>query len=401
MRILFLSRWYPYPPDNGSKLRIFNLLRALSRRHKISLLSFREADDVTDEPDVERMREVCTAVRAVPYRRFRPGSAKSMVGLLSPRPRSLVDTYSPKMLAAVMDEYQRNGCDVLIASQLDMVPYALALPKVPSILEEVELAVYRDAMHRSGNIRSRLRAGVTWLKLSAYLRRVLPRFVACTVVSDVERAHLQQVVPGYPNVTVVPNAVDTSQYDHDYGLPQPNTLVFTGALTYSANHDAMRYFLEEVFPIVARAIPEVSLRITGKYDGVDLTSLPSRSGVELTGYLPDIRPLVAQSWASVVPLRVGGGTRLKILESMALGTPVVSTSKGAEGLGVTSGQDILIADDAKEFSVLLESLLHSPALRCRLSEAARRLVRTRYDWEVVARGINDLIEQNARSECVR
>ncbi|HEB65696.1 MAG TPA: glycosyltransferase, partial [Chloroflexi bacterium] len=146
---------------------------------------------------------------------------------------------------------------------------------------------------------------------------------------------------------------------------------------------AMAYFLRDIYPLVRALRPQVRLRITGKTDGVPVERLPLDEDVTLTGYVDDIRPVVARSWITVVPLRVGGGTRLKILESLALGTPVVSTSKGAEGLALEDGKHLLIADTPQAFSQAVVRLLEDPHLRARLGEAGRERVRQLYDWKQI------------------
>ena len=176
---------------------------------------------------------------------------------------------------------------------------------------------------------------------------------------------------------------------------EPNTLVFNGSLTYHANYDAMRYFLAEVFPLIQQQEPGVSLTITGPTSGVDLSGLRLNDGVRLSGYLDDIRPLLASASACVVPIRSGGGTRLKILEAMALGTPVVSTSKGAEGLEVTPGKQILVADEPAEFAAQVICLLRAPALREQLRTRARRLVEQQYDWREIGQRFANLVEETA------
>jgi glycosyltransferase involved in cell wall biosynthesis len=195
---------------------------------------------------------------------------------------------------------------------------------------------------------------------------------------------------------VVPNGVDLDRYKGDFSAPEPGTLVFPGALTYSANFDAMAFFLHQIFPLVKARQPEVVLRITGRTNGVPLHGLPLNESVILTGYLDDMRPTVAQSWACVVPLRVGGGTRLKILEAMALGTPVVSTSKGAEGLEVTPGEDILIANEPTEFADTVLRLLDDPARRAKLAANGQRLVRERYGWDQIGKKLDQLLHQVVR-----
>ncbi|HEY3111115.1 MAG TPA: glycosyltransferase family 4 protein [Chloroflexota bacterium] len=393
MRILFLSRWLPYPPDNGSKLRILGLLTELAREHEISLVSFAGPTERLDDDGRRALAACCASVEVVTYPGYRAGSARAVAALLSPRPRSLVDARSPALLAAAAAA--ARGCDLIVASQLDMVPYALALPGPPALFEELELSQYLDPARRAAGLPARVRPMLTALKLGAYLRRALPRFAACTVVSERERQNLRQLVPGYSRVSVIPNALDLSRYQGSFGQPEPNSLVFPGALTYDANRDAAEYFLGSVLPLVATAEPAVALRITGSTAGVDLSTLPRHPAARYTGYVPDIRPVVAQSWASVVPLRLGGGTRLKILESMALGTPVVATSKGAEGLEATDGQNILIADDPAAFADKLVALLRSPELRERLAAGGRRLVEARYDWRAVGRDLRALVGATA------
>jgi glycosyltransferase involved in cell wall biosynthesis len=392
MRILLLSRWLPYPPDNGSKIRIFNILEQLARQHEVSLISFAASTDRFDQDSLRALRQHCVRVRTVPFQPYRPTSARALLGLLSPQPRSLVDSDSAEMRRAVAEEVGRHGCDLVVASQIDMVPYAMAIPGVPAVFEEVELSLRRVDPRARLTPAARARQQLTWLKLGAYLRRVLPRFAACTVVSEQERQNLRELVPGYSRVSVIPNALDLSRYQGAFGSPEPNSLVFAGALTYDANRDAADYFLGSVLPLVAAAEPAVALRITGGTTGVDLSTLPHHPAAQFTGYVPDIRPVVAQSWASVVPLRLGGGTRLKILESMALGTPVVATSKGAEGLDATDGEDILIADDPAGFAEKVVALLRSPALRQRLAAGGHRLVEARYDWRAVGRDLRALVD---------
>jgi glycosyltransferase involved in cell wall biosynthesis len=394
LRILFLSRWFPYPPDNGSKIRIFNILRHLSAAHDVSLVSFADDPASVEDAALSALRRFCSGVRVVPYRAFRPSSARALVGLFASAPRFLIDTYSQEMQAAADARLAQGSVDLLVASQLDMVPYAVAGPAVPALLEELELSLHRDAA-QVGSVASRPRRILTWLKLRSYLRRVLPRFAACTVASERERLNLRAAVPSYRRAEVVPNAVDLGHYDGDFGPPRPNVLAFAGSLTYHANYDAIRSFLGAAYPAIARSIPGVELRVTGSHAGVDLNALPGAPGVTFTGRVPDVRPVVAGAWASVVPLRVGGGTRLKILESMALGTPVVSTSKGAEGLDVTHGENILIADRPDDFAAQVVALLRSPELRARLAAGGRRLVASRYDWNAVGAGLSALVQRVA------
>ncbi len=388
MNILFLSSWYPFPPDNGSKIRVYNLLRALGRRHRVTVLTFADADQ---EPDPSGCPDWCRIAGIVPRTVFVPRRARALAGFLSPAPRSIVDTYNRAMAQQVRREMSQDRYDLVIASEWGTAVY-VPQARVPAIFEDVELGIFRDACASAPGRAAQVRRWLTWEKLRRYTRRLARRFDACTVVSKQEKAHLLRAVPDSQHIEIVPNGVAVQDLLVDGISPDRNVLVFSGALTYSANYDAVHFFLSEVWQQIKSAQPEVSLKITGRTNGVDLRHLPLSDGAVLTGYVPDIRPVVAGSWGCIVPLRIGGGTRLKILEAMALGTPVITTSKGAEGLDVTHDANILIADEPGEFAAQTIRLLRDPVLRTRLAERGRLLVRDKYDWRVIGERFNRFIE---------
>lgn len=395
MNILFLSRWFPYPADNGSKLRISNLIRQLSVEHQVFLVSFRPPERVIDGQAERLALTDCAAVQTAPYLGYQSGSLKALAGLFAPRPRSLVASHSPEFAALTAHAVREHRPELVVASELDMLPYARAQHDAPILLDDLEVAVYRDALRGARSLKARVRATLTWAKLGAYLRRELPHVAACTVVSEQERDNLRVIAPAYDRVSVVPNAVDVASYAGAYAPPQPDTLVFSGSLSYAPNYDGLRWFLQEVLPRVQQNVSNVRLRVTGSTQGIDLAGLPSNSAVEYTGYVDDVRPVIAESWAAVVPLWQGAGTRLKILEAMALGTPVVSTSKGAEGLAATPGTEILVQDAPEAFARGVVDLLRSPARRKQLAAAGIDLVRARYDWQVVGADVRALAHSAA------
>ncbi len=391
MRILFLSLWFPFPPDNGSKMRIYNLLRALAQRHAVTLLSFVGQGEPI-QPD--GLKGICEAVRTVPWRPYQPTRWKALLGLFSPRPRFLVDTDSPAMRRLLQEELARQDYDVIIGSQIGAAAYVGQVRGRAKVFEEVEVGGYPSRLQASQGLR-RLRHALTWAKHRRYLRRLIARFDACTVVSEVEKRWLVEIGINPDHIALVPNGVDLGWYSEVEPIPQPDTLIFNGALTYFANYQAMAYFLEQIYPLIRAGHPQVRLAITGRTEGVALAGLRADESVTFTGYVPDIRPLVAGSSVCIVPLLEGGGTRLKILEAMALGTPVVATSKGAEGLGATPGEHILIADDPAEFARHTLALLRDAQWRARLAAQARAFVQARYDWEPIGRQFTALVEQVA------
>jgi glycosyltransferase involved in cell wall biosynthesis len=386
VRILFLSRWYPYPPDNGSKIRVFGLLRGLSEHHDVTLISFRDPSETMAPPPIGGPGDVQTCE----YREYRAGSVRALAGLFSPTPRYLIDTYSDEMHRLIADATRRTKYDLVIASQLAMAAYHRAFSGLPAVFEEVELGTYWPGDDSGGSIAHQLRRRMTWTKHRQYIARLLERFTCCTVASEAERRLLAAAAPGYAPVHVVPNSVDTG--DTAAVTRAPNALIFTGSLRYAPNRDAMTWFLRDVLPGVKSRKPDVHVTITGEPGPVPFEF---RSGVTLAGHVADVRTLLAASTISLAPLRLGGGTRLKILEAMAVRTPVVATSKAAEGLDVRHEEHLLIADTPRAFADAVCRLLDDPGGAARMAERAFRLCRERYDARVVASALVRLAESAA------
>ena len=390
MRILFLSRWFPYPPNNGSKLRIFNLLRGLASDHDVTLLSFSQ-EPVVEIP--EPLSQLCNEVVAIPWKQFEPNSKQALTGFFKMKPRSVLYTFSAEMAQAIEKRVTQQSYDVVVATQIDMAVYHPYFHGVPAILEELEIATLYERFLNAQSLKSWLRAGLTWTKHRRYVDAVLAHFHACTVVSEQEQAILARTVPRYAGVRVVPNGVDLAGYNHIIHEPQPETLIFTGSFSYYPNYEAMTWFLGQVYPYVQRQLPDVHLTITGNHQD---RALPTAQNVTRTGFVDDIAAYIARSWVSIVPIHTGGGTRLKILEAMALRTPVVATTKGAEGLDVEHGTHLLVADTPEEFANCVSRLHTEPALRAQIAENAYALVQRTYDWAVIHPQFLKLIHSIAR-----
>lgn len=388
MRILFLSRWFPVPANNGSKLRIYNLLRGLAKQHEITLLSF------ADQPKVDlsssALRAICSDIQVVPYKPFEPLKLEAVLNLFSRYPRSVVSTFSHPMRAQIEKNLRTRKFDLIIASQIDMMIYSAYFDRVPALLEELELGTSFQHWKQACNPWYRLRHYMTWIKQKRYLAEQMPRFRACTVVSEQERHLLSHTLSTYSAVQVVPNGIDLASYQNVARNVRSSSLIFTGSFHYRANYDAMCWFVSQVYPMIRSQIPNVHLTITGDHANLPL---PSKEGITLTGFVDDVRPLIASSCASLAPIWQGGGTRLKILEAMALRTPVVATSKGAEGLDARHNEHLLIADSPEDLANETLRLLREPSLRERLAENAYQLVRDRYDWKVILPQFLSLVER--------
>ncbi len=392
MKVLFLSRWYPAPANNGSKIRISSLLRGLCERHEVTLLSFSSPERDRHLP---RIVEGPTEVRTCPFREYNPRSLRSLGGLFSVTPRHLVDTYSRSMEQLIREADHRTRFDVVIASQMGMASYAREFLGIPAIFEEVELAAYQPR-HQAGLTprRAEARQRLTWLKYGWYLNRLLRRFRLCTVTSEAERALVRAVAPQYQAVYVVPNPIDCPEPGREARAPLYGSLVFTGSLQFAPNHDAMMWFTRDIFPIIKAEIPEACLTITGDPGAA---VLPAGPDIRMTGELPSVRPVLRTAAVSIVPIRQGGGTRLKILEAMACFAPVVTTTKGAEGLEVRHGEHVLVADTPRQFAEACIQLSRCPGLAGALARNAYALVRSRYDVTAVVPHFLQLVETAAGS----
>lgn len=394
MRLLYITTWFPYPIDIGYKHRVYHLLRSLGRRHEVTLLSFAFGPIL---PDPDHLRQTCChRVEIVPHSPFHHGLAWKLRFFLLQPAASWPVVEMTRRGQSLLDQ---TRFDAVIASTTVTSAYALQSNGCARILEEHNSLSHwaKDRFDSQTTFAARAQAWISWQKVRRYEARLYPRFDLCTAVSENDRLAMLDAFPGRRGpVETVPNGVDCDHNRPGLASPAPDSLVFSGALTYSANYDAMRFFLADILPLLRQKAPALRLTITGSYDGADLGGLLIDNSVRLSGYVEDVRPLVAGASVCIVPLRHGGGTRLKILEAMALGTPVVSTSKGAEGLEVRSGEHLLLADTPATFAEATLRLLRDEALRQHLRQNARRLVEDLYDWKAIGDRFCTLVENTSR-----
>ena len=392
-KVLFLSSWFPYPPDNGSRTRAYHLLRALAAEHQVSLVALTDENHIPAH--VEAIRPFVHEIQTYPRPRYQPRRARALAAFLSNRPRYLVDTFDPALAKLIQHTASSQPFDLIFAGQLSLAVYAARVAHPFKVFDEVETGMFAD--HRSGGI-ARVRHDLTWWKYARFLRSLAAHFRALTVVSMQEKRTLQEISIPADKIYLIPNGVDCENRLAPNESFAPNTLIYPGAVTYSANLDAMRYFVREILPHVRAVEPRVRLHITGHAEQVAINELSVDNAVSFTGYVKDIRPYIRASAICIVPLRVGGGTRLKILEAMMLGTPVVSTSKGAEGLDVRDGEHLLLADTPIEFADATLRLFRDVELRQRIACAAQEYVCATYDWKTIGDRLNQvLLEMTTRA----
>lgn len=399
MHILFLSAWHPWPPDNGSRIRVNQLLRALAARHEVSLLTFA---GVPEAPDADGLVDLGLCRRAVVVNRpaFHATRIGRWTGMLSPMPSHLFANQSRQMAQTADALLAPIPADLVIASTTAVAQLASRLPAPRRVLEEHNFLgrMMRDQVDAAPTPFARARAWATWRKDIAWERRLFRRFNLVTMVSEADRDAVRSMGCASTRIEVVPNGVDAAACaavrtaSISQVTPTADTVIYPGALTYSANLDAVTWFARKVWPRLLRSRPQARFLVTGSTAGVDIAALTAVPGLSFTGYLPDVRPTLASAQVCVIPLRQGGGSRLKVLEAMALGVPVLSTTKGVEGLDLEPGRHCLVADDPETFAAQLERLLADPALSRRLAAAALAEVVPRYDWPPIAGRFVDLVE---------
>jgi sugar transferase (PEP-CTERM/EpsH1 system associated) len=386
MRILWLSAGLLLPLDKGGKLRTWHLMRHLARRHEIEFLGFADPDQPA--ADMKGMHEVCSALHVVRRRTAQKGTlsfvADATAHVLRRDPYAVGAYRSAEYQAKIRALVNRGGFDLVLS---DFLPPMVNLPEVmplPLVLftHNVESEIWRRHAETATGPR-RLLLASQWRRMLRFERHAVSRADLVLAVSDADRRTLRDLYgPLRQPVHVVPTGVDTAYFAPRQVDVRPRHLVFTGSMDGLPNEDAMLFFVREVLPRIRQVEPETTLSIVGRRPTPAVTRLASEA-IEVTGDVEDVRPYVAEAAVYVVPLRVGGGTRLKIFEAMAMGKAIVSTAVGAEGLPVSAGLHLLLADEPEAFARGVVRLLQNRTERARLGDAARHLVVEQYDWSAV------------------
>jgi len=284
MKILFLSTWFPYPPNQGSKIRAYYLLRALAASHEVTLVSFEDAD--LQPAWRQHIGALCSRVITLPRQPFAAGPLRTLLGLFSPLPSAVVGMYSSEMDALVRTTAQECKPDAVVALTFVTAPYAAQLPVNLKVLDldNYMARMLHDRIPMAASRRERLRRWMAYRKFLSYERRLYPRFDLCLAVTEDDRRQVIAELGLRPDqVIVTPNGVDTGNNRPGLARAEPDVLVYSGAITYSANYDAVEYFVQQIYPLILEETPGARLRVTGRTDGVDLSALTQTGCVEFTG----------------------------------------------------------------------------------------------------------------------
>ena len=410
LKILCVSQMPASPPRFGAQARMHGLMTELARRHDLSAVML-----VDDEFDIEECRRAmqayCRAVELVPNPYGRDGLAKRMLQL-----RSLVSTRSFERLRVTVPAMQHALDRVLRATRFDVVNLEFTFlgrcdlrqappgERPPALIVDshnIDYDLARQYARAGGNLVRRLYAAANWRKLRREELGTYRDADGVYLCSGADEQRLLEQV-SMARTVVIPNAADVAYYQPRPTDPAPDgrTVVFFGLLSYQPNVDGVIHFVQDIWPRIAAANPQARCKIIGGSPPPSLTELAGPR-IEFTGFVPDLRPHLAEAAVVVVPLRLGGGTRLKIVEAMAMGKAIVSTTLGAEGIEAAPGRDLLIEDQPEAFANAVNRLLAEPGVAARIGQSARQLAERRYAWSAAAQTLErfyrQVLERSSRS----
>ena len=400
LKILWLKTGPLHPLDTGGKIRTFNMLRALRRENAVTYLSL--CPPAVAEKDRQAAAEYSHSQIWIPWRETRKSSARFGLELAANQFASnlpfVIQKYRSARMAAAIHELDAAGfCDLVICDFLTP-SVNLIWPgrrlKTPTLLfqHNVESLIWRRLHDNATGLKKFYLRG-QWQRMKKFEHETCARFDGVVGVSD-EDCEIMRKDFGLTNVLgSVPTGVDCDYFAESKWPRQEHSLVFLGSMDWMPNIDAVEFFTEEIWPVVKKQFPHATLTVVGRNPPAKIKELEKRvPGVRVTGTVDDVRPFLASAAAMIVPLRVGGGTRIKIFEGMATGIPVISTRIGAEGLPVTHGENILLADTPADFAAQIAELFQKPAQAARVGASGRALVRAKFSWE----SANKIFEAHCR-----
>ena len=399
MRILWVKMGGRWPPTAGGRIRSLETLSCLSRRHDVTVVTTHASGD--DPDGLRRRLPHCSQIVSVPFvapRAGGPSFARALVtSWCTPLPVDLWKWRVPAVREEVRRRLASGEVDLCVADFLVASANIPAAPRVPLLLFEhnVEHQIWRRIASVEQRLWRRTVLEIEARKVRWAERRACAAADLVVAVSDDDRHQLQTLAPG-SRCVAIPTGVDTSFFRPSAATEVPHRLVFTGSMDWYPNEDAILFFVNEILPRIRAEIADVTLSVVGRNPTARLRAAAEGAGVVVTGTVDDVRPYVHEAALYVVPLRVGGGTRLKIFEALAMGKAVVSTRVGAEGLAVTPGRDVAIADQPETFARTVVALLRDPSRRHALGSAGRLLVQRRYSWEQVSADFDHCCQSIAR-----
>ena len=388
MRILWVKAGGLLPLDSGGKIRSFHILRELAKLHAVTFFGFHAQQDNSAHAE---LNSICERVVCVPLQLPAPKSAAELLqylrGTFSPDPYAIRKYCQPRVARELRQLVESGSFDVIVCDFLvagGVIPWDAPCPKV-LFTHNVEATIWKRHYEVARNPLWKLLSWREWRAMERAENQYLKEADLVLAVSQADCDVFAELIPP-KKLVVISTGVDIDYFAPQKSVEQSDTLVFTGSMDWLPNEDGILYFVHEILPRISQQVPGVKLTVVGRKPSRRLQSLVGEysNQVHLTGWVDDVRPYLAKGAVCIVPLRIGSGTRLKIFEAMSMNKAVVSTTIGAEGLPVTHGNEIFLADTPEDFAEFSVRLLRDQALRRQIGNAARGLVETKYSWASVA-----------------
>ena len=404
MKILMILHFVPYPPHGGSLQRTFNLLREASKGNDIHLVALSQKalhpDDKILSEAVGALEEFCNSVTVFPI----PSDASKLrwyslllLNLLSREPYSVWRFKSPDMAENIQSLAAAHKFDLVHLDTVELAQYAHLAPGVPTVVNHhnVESSLLLRRATSEGNFLARLYLGLQGCKLKRYEQEHAPRFAANLAVSQNDKELFESYI-SKARFEVVANGTDV-EYFTPRNASEAKELVFAGGMNWYPNRDAMIHFCEDIFPLIKKQVPDTIMNVVGGSPPRRVLACSKKDpSIKVHGYVEDVRVYLARSAVYVVPIRIGGGTRLKILDAFACGKAVVSSAAGCEGIQAVPGRDILVGDTPDEFAAQVVRLLNDHSLRQSLEANARKVAEEKYSWQVIGKILRDVYQSVIR-----
>jgi glycosyltransferase involved in cell wall biosynthesis len=396
MRVLLLTQVLPYPPDSGPKVKTYYVLKYLAQHHDVTLVSFVRD---TDKPEyIRHLETLCERVVTVPISRSPVRDLRFLFqSLLTGQPWMMLRDERPEMRAALKSLAESGNYDVVHADQLNMGQYALPFTNSRKVLDlHNALWVLYKRLSETLPFTKPMKYILMrdWRLLKRYEGEMCRIFDAVTAVSNEDRNSLREA-GARDEITVIPIAIDTDEQAQISRQPKGPHIVHIGTMYWPPNIDGINWFLDEIYPRVKQQVPNVRCTLIGARPPISIVErTQTDASLTVTGYVDDPLPYLTDSSMMVIPLRAGGGMRVKILNALSQGIPMVSTTVGCEGIAVTDGEDILVADDPQTFTDATIRLLTDAALNASITENGRHTAENLYDYRQACKPLDAIYQSN-------
>lgn len=397
MNVLMLTQVLPYPPDSGPKIKTYNVIKYLAQTHRVTLVSFVRGDQ---SAHVRHLKQFCQAVHTVPMTRGVMHDGPAMIrSLLTNQPWMMVRD-DRRAMRDLVDRLSAEGSfHVAHADQLNMCQYAARVAGAFKVFDAHNALwlLYQRLWQTMKPGPKKWLLGRDWRLLKGYEGRICREFDALLAVSDEDRLALEEAAGRSLEAAVIPIAIDTDEVKVVEREAEPRHILHIGTMYWPPNINAVNWFIQKIYPLVRRERPDVQFGVVGSRPPADLLALNEAGlGINVTGYVADPTPYQRQAAVMIVPLLAGGGMRVKILNALAEGIPIVSTALGYEGIAVTPGENILAADTPAEFAAQVLRVLNDPHLGRQLAANGRRLAEERYDYRRACRPLDAVYARAAQ-----